>query len=112
MRELMAGASAPKPTSAGWSGPIRLTDATFDEEVRRPGLILVDFWADWGGPGHRAPPDREEAAKARAGTLRLGKLTAAGNLRMPGRFRGPSFPRMLRFKAGGPSAGITGASPR
>ena len=112
MRELMAGASAPKPTSAGWSGPIRLTDATFDEEVRRPGLILVDFWADWCGPCHRVAPVLEEVAKARAGSLRLGKLNVDENPRMPSRFQVTSIPTMLLFKDGRLVDGIIGAVPR
>src|SRR2546427_382582 len=112
MRGLMAGASAPKPTSAGWSGPIRLTDATFDEEVRRPGLILVDFWADWCGPCHRVAPVLEEVAKARAGSLRLGKLNVDENPRMPSRFQVTSIPTMLLFKDGRLVDGIIGAVPR
>jgi len=112
MRELMAGASAPKPTEPGWSGPIRLTDATFDEEVRRPGLILVDFWADWCGPCHRVAPVLEEVAKARAGSMRLGKLNVDENARMPSRFQVTSIPTMLLFKDGRLVDGIVGAVPR
>ena len=48
LRELMA-ASGPKPVAAAWPGPLQLTDATFDGEVGRPGLLLVDFWAEWCG---------------------------------------------------------------
>ena len=112
MRELMAGASAPKPTEPGSSGPIRLTDATFDEEVRRPGLILVDFWADWCGPCHRVAPVLEEVARARAGSLRLGKLNVDENPRMPSRFQVTSIPTMLLFKDGRLVDGIVGAVPR
>ncbi len=72
-RELLA-AAAPKPASPAWTGPIFLTDTTFDAEVRKPGLLLVDFWAEWCGPCHRVAPILEEIAKVRAGRLRLGKL--------------------------------------
>jgi len=112
MRELMTASSAVKPADAGWSGPIRLTDATFDEEVRRPGLILVDFWADWCGPCHRVAPVLEEVTKARVGSLRLGKLNVDENPRMPSRFQVTSIPTMLLFKDGRLVDGIVGAVPR
>ncbi len=113
LRELIAATSVPGPTTeTGWSGPIRLTDATFDEEVRRPGLILVDFWAEWCGPCHRVAPVLEEVAKARVGSLRLAKLNVDENPRMPGRFQVTSIPTMLLFKDGRLVDGIVGAVPR
>ena len=111
LRELMT-ASAPKPVTVAFSGPIRLTDATFDSEIRKPGLLLVDFWAEWCGPCHRVAPILEQVASAHAATLRLGKLNVDESPRTAERFRVTSIPTMLLFKDGKPVDGVVGAVPR
>ena len=111
LRELMT-ASAPKPVTVAFSGPIRLTDATFDSEIQKPGLLLVDFWAEWCGPCHRVAPILEQVASAHAATLRLGKLNVDESPRTAEQFRITSIPTMLLFKNGQPVDGIVGAVPR
>jgi thioredoxin 1 len=95
-----------------WSGPIHLTDATFEAEIRKPGLILVDFWAPWCGPCLRVAPLLEDVAKERIGRLRLGKLNVDDNPSTPARFGIMSIPTMLLFKDGKLVDGIVGAVPR
>ena len=112
LQELLSAASAPKPAAAEWSGPVTITDATFDAEVRRPGMIIMDFWAQWCGPCHRVAPILEQVAKAHAGVLRLGKLNIDENPRTTSRFRVMSIPTMLLFKDGKLVDGIVGAVPR
>ena len=111
LRDLMAGA-APKPPPPEWSGPVVVTDLTFDSEVRQPGLILVDFWAEWCGPCHRVAPILEQVTKARASRMRLGKLNIDENPRTPTRFRVTSIPTMILFKNGKLVDGLVGALPR
>ena len=111
LQELMTAAEAPKP-SPERGAPIQLTDATFDAEVRKPGLILVDFWAAWCGPCLRVAPTLEQIAKERAGTMRLGKLNVDENPRTAARFQVMSIPTMLLFKDGKLVDGIVGALPR
>jgi len=111
LRELMA-ASSPRPPTIAWSGPIQLTDATFDLETQKRGLILVDFWAEWCGPCHRVAPILEQVASAHAASLRLGKLNVDESPRTAERFRITSIPTMLLFKDGKPVDGIVGAVPR
>ena len=110
LRDLMA-AGAPKPVTTTWSGPIRLTDATFDSEVRKSGLILVDFWAEWCGPCHRVAPILEDVARAHS-AVRLGKLNVDESPRTAERFQITSIPTMILFKDGKPVDGIVGAVPR
>ena len=111
LRELMAP-SSPRPATIAWSGPIHLTDMTFDSEIHKAGLILVDFWAEWCGPCHRVAPILEEVASARSATLRLGKVNVDESPRTAERFRVTSIPTMLLFKDGQPVDGIVGAVPR
>ena len=109
---LLSAASAPNSTASTWSGPIALSDATFPAEVRKPGAILVDFWAEWCGPCHRVAPVLEEVARARADRLRLGKMNVDENPATPSRFGITSIPAMLLFKDGKLVDGIVGAVPK
>ncbi|HYT00454.1 MAG TPA: thioredoxin [Thermoplasmata archaeon] len=111
LRDLMV-AAAPKPPPPEWSGPVVVTDLTFDSEVRQPGLILVDFWAEWCGPCHRVAPILEQVTRARASRMRLGKLNIDENPRTPTRFRVTSIPTMILFKNGKLVDGLVGALPR
>src|SRR6184192_4360038 len=112
LQQLLTSASTPRPSAAEWSGPVTLTDLTFDAEVRRPGAILVDFWAEWCGPCHRVAPVLAEVARARADRLRLGKMNVDENPATPSRFGITSIPTMLLFKDGKLVDGIVGAVPK
>jgi thioredoxin 1 len=112
LQQLVAAASTPKSATAEWSGPITLTDGTFDIEVRKPGAILVDFWAEWCGPCHRVAPVLEQIAKARVGRMRLGLLNIDDNPRTLARFQITSIPTMLLFRDGKLVDGIVGAMPK
>ena len=48
--------------------PFHLTDANFDETIKKNPLILVDFWAGWCGPCRALAPTIEELAKEYNGT--------------------------------------------
>ncbi len=114
LQELMNAASAPPVTPAPQANgkPVPLTDATFDSEVRKPGVLLVDFWAAWCGPCLRVAPTLEAIAKDQAGKMRLGKLNVDENPRTAQRFQVMSIPTMLLFKDGKLVDGMVGAMPR
>jgi thioredoxin 1 len=111
LRELHASVAAPAYGDADGT-PVLLTDGTFDGQVRKPGLVLVDFWAPWCGPCHRVAPILEAIAHDLAGTLRVGKLNVDENPRTQARFQVMSIPTMLLFKDGKLVDGIVGAVPR
>lgn len=99
-------------TAVERDGPVILTDATFDGEVRKQGLLLVDFWAAWCGPCPRGAPVLEQIAKERAASIRLGKLNVDDNPRTAGRFQVSSIPTMLLFKDGKLVDATIGAIPK
>ncbi len=110
----MQASQAPPPVAkpAADGKPVLLTDANFETEIRKPGVILVDFWAAWCGPCLRVSPTLEAIAREKAGTMRLGKLNVDENPRTAERFQVMSIPTMLLFKDGKLVDGIVGALPR
>ena len=115
LQELMKAARSPSfpPMTAAADGkPVLLTDANFESEVRKPGVLLVDFWAAWCGPCLRVAPTLEALAREKAGTMRLGKLNVDENPKTAQRFQVMSIPTMLVFKDGKLVDGIVGALPR
>jgi len=113
LQQLLEARAGPSPGLPGSGGkPVLITDGTFDTEVRKPGLLLVDFWAAWCGPCLRVAPILEQMAMDLAGTLRIGKLNVDENPRTAERFQVMSIPTMLLFKDGKLVDGIVGALPR
>ena len=114
LQELMNPQRPPSPPPAAPADgkPVLLTDANFEAEVRKPGVILVDFWAASCGPCLRVSPTLEAIARDRAGKMRLGKLNVDENPRTAQRFQVMSIPTMLVFKDGKLVDGIVGAYPR
>ncbi len=111
LKEFMSTAASHTSEITG-GRPFAVTDATFDAETRKSGLILVDFWAEWCGPCHRIAPVLEQLAKDRAASLRIGKLNVDENPQTAMRFQVMSIPTMLLFKEGKLVDGIVGAVPR
>ncbi len=114
LQELMNAVSTPPTTPATQANgkPVLLTDANFGSEIRKPGVMLVDFWAAWCGPCLRVAPTLEAIARDQAGKMRLGKLNVDENPRTAQRFQVMSIPTMLVFKEGKLVDGIVGALPR
>ncbi len=115
LQELMNATRTPSPPAVVVTAdgkPVLLTDANFESEIRKPGVILVDFWAAWCGPCLRVAPTLEAIARENAGKMRLGKLNVDENPRTAQRFQVMSIPTMLVFKDGKLVDGVVGALPR
>jgi len=90
-----------------------VTDATFQSEVeQQPGLVLVDFWAEWCGPCRVIAPILEQIAGEFAGKLRITKLDVDANQQTPMRFNVRSIPSLLFFKGGKHVDTVIGAVPK
>lgn len=92
--------------------PFPLTDATFDPEIAKGGVVLVDLWAVWCGPCLRVAPILEQLAMDYAGQVRVGKLNVDENPTTPARFGVQAIPTLLLFKDGDFVERIVGAVPR
>ena len=81
---------------------VEITDDNFTEAIEdRPGLALVDFWAEWCGPCRMIAPIVEELAEDYdEEDLLVGKLDVDTNQEAVIRFAVRSIPSILFFKDG------------
>ena len=91
---------------------VELNDGNFDQMVNRPGLMVVDFWAEWCAPCRFVSPVLDELAKEYAGKMVLGKLNVDFNPQVSARFMIRSIPTIMFFKDGKPIDTVIGALPK
>ena len=95
------------------SHPVAVTDSTFQADVeQQPGLVLVDFWAEWCGPCRAIAPVLEQIAAEYAGKLKIAKLDVDANQQTPMRFNVRSIPTLLFFKGGKHVDTVVGSVPK
>lgn len=78
--------------------PFHLTDANFEETVKRNSLVLVDFWAPWCGPCRALAPTIEELAREYAGKALIAKLNVDENPEIAEKFQIFSIPTVVIIK--------------
>lgn len=92
---------------------VEVTDHNFDEQViKRKGLILVDFWAEWCGPCRMVAPILDELAVEYEGQVTIAKLNVDENRQTAARFGIRSIPTILFFKDGAQVEQVIGALPK
>jgi thioredoxin 1 len=91
---------------------VELNDGNFDQMVSKPGLMVVDFWAEWCAPCRFVSPVLDELAKEYAGKMVLGKLNVDLNPQISARFMIRSIPTIMFFKDGKPVDTVIGALPK
>lgn len=90
---------------------IEITDATFDEIVKKYPLIIIDCWAPWCMPCRMLGPVIDNLAKKYAGKIVFGKMNIDENQSIPQKYDVSSIPNMLIFKKGKMIDRIIGALP-
>jgi thioredoxin len=88
-----------------------LTQETFADWAREPGLAVVDFWASWCGPCRAMAPQFEKAAALRP-QYRFAKVDVDAEALLARRFGISSIPTLLVLRDGEPiaaQAGVVGA---
>lgn len=91
--------------------PIVLNENNFDEEISKPELAVVDFWAEWCMPCKIMAPIIEELAKEYPEIL-FGKVNVDENPILANRFSIQAIPTFLIFKKGKIVDRLVGALPK
>ena len=92
--------------------PIKITDADFDEAVKKYDAIVIDCWAPWCGPCRIVGPVIDELANEMQGKIVFGKLNVDENPAISGKHQIMSIPTMLVFKNGNLVDRLIGALPK
>ncbi len=92
---------------------IHIDDSSFEAEVlKAPGLVLVDFWAEWCGPCRQIGPVLEELAGTMKGKVKIVKMNVDQSPNTPGQFGIRSIPTLILFKNGQQIETKVGALPK
>ena len=92
---------------------VKVTDATFDEEVNKSDIpVVVDFWAEWCGPCKMIGPALEELSEEYEGKIKIAKVNVDENPNSPMQFGVRGIPALFMFKDGQVVSNKTGAAPK
>ncbi len=94
------------------SEPFHLTDANFEETIKKNPLVLVDFWAGWCGPCRALTPTIQELAAEYAGKALVAKLNVDENPQTAEKFQVYSIPTVVLLKDGCEVDRIVGLCPK
>ena len=79
---------------------IHATVANFDELVKKDGLCLVDFWANWCGPCKMMHPVLEKLDEELNGDVKIGKINIDNDPELASKFGVMSIPTFMVFENG------------
>ncbi len=90
-----------------------LTDGSFDLHVtNHPGVLMVDFWAEWCNPCKAIAPVLDELVRDTGGTVGLAKVNVDENPGLAARYSIRSIPTILFMKQGKVLDQLIGAVPK
>ena len=78
---------------------VALTAEEFGDTVTRPGITLVDFWAEWCGPCRQFGPIFEAASEANP-DVTFGKVDTEAERELAGAAGITSIPTLMVFRDG------------
>ena len=94
-------------------GNVAVTDDTFDAEVKNSDIpVVVDFWAEWCGPGKQIGPALEELSNEMDGKVKIAKVDVDSNPNTATQLGIRGIPALFIFKDGEIISNRAGAAPK
>ena len=91
---------------------IELGASTFGDVVVKPGITIVDFWAEWCGPCKQLGPVLEQVIADTDGRVELAKVDVDANPAVAAKYGIRGIPTIGLFQAGELTGQVVGARPR
>ncbi len=80
---------------------INVSDAQFQQKVlESPGVVVVDFWAEWCGPCRAQAPILNKLAEQYDGKVTVAKVDVDANQKTPEKYQVSSIPTLLIIQDG------------
>src|SRR3954467_10444797 len=90
----------------------KVSDTDFEAEVLKAnGPVVVDFWAEWCGPGRMIAPALDEISGAMGDTVKIVKLSGDESSKPAWKYGVMWIPPLMIFKAGEMASRKVGAAP-
>ena len=90
-----------------------ITDDSFEADVLKSDKpVLVDFWAEWGGPCKQIGPTLEELSDDKDSAIVVAKLNIDDNPMTPSKYGVRGIPTLLLFKDGQVASMKVGSLPK
>jgi thioredoxin 1 len=78
---------------------VEIDFASFKETVNSPGIVLIDFWAEWCGPCRQFGPIFEAASEANKDIV-FAKVDTEAHSDLAGALKISSIPTLMIFREG------------